>query len=126
MNKGNQTTANYRVKPIADFQGVFRRAHKLLPVDLQDSFLAALAELQDNECHRTRSFPVTRLHALSGVSTPEGKTIYRADVSKTSGWRLHVLYGDDGFLYLADLLEGKLHDSPTRDVKRKKGRYKLG
>ena len=110
-----------RVKAITDPLGVIRKAAKILPDDLHRlAFLQALAELEDNECHRTRSFPVTRLHKLAGVK----EAVYRADIDKTSGWRLHCQYIDD-CLVLSDVLEGKLHDEADDVVRRRKGRYTL-
>jgi hypothetical protein len=40
---------------------------KILPEELKIDFLEALAELEDNECHRTRTFPKTRLHKVTGI-----------------------------------------------------------
>jgi hypothetical protein len=41
---------------------------KVLPDEqLKIAFLEALAELEDNECHRTRKFPKTRLHKVKEV-----------------------------------------------------------
>lgn len=58
-----------RDKSLLDPNGVIRKAVKILPDDEHRvAFLAAIAELEDNEAHRTRSFPVTRLHRVSGVT----------------------------------------------------------
>jgi hypothetical protein len=113
--------ASERIKKMADHQGVLRKAARILPPELYGDLLRCLSELQDSECHRTRSFPYTRLHRLSAVKEP----VYRADISKISGWRIHVLYGDDSVLHLCDIIEGSAHDRPVQEVKRKKGRYKL-
>lgn len=118
MAKSNQPTA--RVKALADEFGVIREASKILPSDeLKLAFLKSLAELEDNEAHRTRTFPVTRLHKLVGVK----QAVYRADIDKISGWRLHVQYGDDGAIHLKDVIEGKKHDLASDVVKAKKERY---
>lgn len=74
---------------LCDEYGIIYQAMKILPNDqLKISFLEALAELEDNECHKTRKFPKTRLHKVKGVK----QAIYRADVDKISGWRIHVQY----------------------------------
>ncbi len=53
---------------LCDEYGIIYQAMKVLPGDqLKISFLEALAELEDNECHRTRKFPKTRLHKVKGV-----------------------------------------------------------
>jgi hypothetical protein len=79
----------------------------------------ALAELEDNECHRTRSFPKTRLHRVSGVK----QTVYRADINKVSGWRIHLQY-INGNIALKDVIEGRRHDDVLKVIKTKKGRYR--
>ena len=56
-----------QIKSLFDEYGVIYEAMKILPDDLKLDFLEALAELEDNECHRTRSFPKTRLHKVKGV-----------------------------------------------------------
>ena len=51
-----------------DEYGIIYQAMKALSNDdLKVSFLEALAELEDNECHRTRQFPKTRLHKVRGI-----------------------------------------------------------
>ena len=65
-----------------DQYGIIYEALKKLPDDrLKVAFLESLAELEDNECHRRRSFPRTRLHRVTGVK----QNIYRADITKISG-----------------------------------------
>jgi hypothetical protein len=50
---------------LCDEYGIIYQAMKILPDDeLKIGFLEALAELEDNECHRTRKFPKTRLHKV--------------------------------------------------------------
>ena len=105
--------------PIFDEWGVIRDAHKNLPSDdLKVAFLAALEELEDNECHRTRKFPRTRLHKVVGYK----EAVYRADVDKISGWRIHLQY-DGGQIHLKDLIEGQKHDEVLEQIKAKKERY---
>jgi len=99
---------------------VIRDAAKLLPTtELKVAFLDALAELSDNECHRTQSFPKTRLHKIRHGSMKA----YRADIDKISGWRLHVQYGKDGAIHLIDIIPGQEHDDAERVMKAKKERY---
>ena len=107
------------IKKLLDEYGVIYEANKILPEDLKLDFLSALAELENNECHRTRNFPKTRLHKVKGIQ----QAIYRADINKISGWRIHLQYHKNGNLLLKDIIEGKLHDSVTEVIKAKKNRY---
>ena len=80
-----------RTDPLFDEWGVIYDAAKRLPnQQLRLDFLDALAELEDHECHRTRTFPKTRLHRVFGCKEP----VYRVDIDKISGWRIHVQYED--------------------------------
>ena len=107
------------LKRLLDEYGIIYDAMKMLPdAKLKIEFLEALAELEDNESHRTRSFPKTRLHRVSGVK----QAIYRADINKISGWRIHVQY-IDGNIVLKDVIEGSRHDDVIRVINTKKGRY---
>ncbi|MEA5532408.1 hypothetical protein [Crocosphaera sp. XPORK-15E] len=102
-----------------DEYGIIYQAMKILPDDqLKIAFLEALAELEDNECHRTRKFPKTRLHKVKGVK----QAIYRADIDKVSGWRIHIQY-IDGQIHLKDIIEGQKHDDVLDVIKSKKVRY---
>lgn len=102
-----------------DDYGIISQAMKILPDDrLKICFLEALAELEDRECHRTRSFPKTRLHKVKGIK----QAIYRADIDKISGWRIHVQYVD-GQIHLKDILSGQRHDDVLDVIKSKKSRY---
>ena len=88
---------------LCDEYGIIYEAMKILPSDeLKIDFLEALAELEDNECHRTRKFPETRLHKVKGVK----QAIYRADIDKVSGWRIHVQYINQQ-IHLKDIIEGQ-------------------
>jgi hypothetical protein len=108
-----------KLKPLLDEFGVIHEALAKIPDDkLKMDFMEALAELEDNQCHRARSFPKTRLHRVRGVK----QNIYRADINKVSGWRIHVQYVD-GNIVLKDVIEGKKHDSVIKVIKSKKGRY---
>jgi hypothetical protein len=104
---------------LCDQYGIIYQAIKILPDDeLKIAFLEALAELEDNECHRTRKFPKTRLHKVKGVK----QAIYRADIDKVSGWRIHVQY-INGQIHLKDIIEGQRHDDVIEVIKSKKARY---
>lgn len=106
-------------KPLADHFGVIYDAQKILPDDRHRlQFLAGLAELENNECHKSKQFPVTRLHKVRGVQ----QAIYRADVDKISGWRFHVQY-DAGILHLRDIVAGSQHDNALQVIRSKKSRY---
>lgn len=104
---------------LCDEYGIIYEAMKILPDDeLKISFLEALAELEDQECHRTRQFPKTRLHKVKGVK----QAVYRADIDKVSGWRIHVQY-INGQIHLKDIIEGQRHDNVIEVIKSKKSRY---
>ena len=104
---------------LVDEYGIIYQAWRTLPnTELRLSFLEALAELEDHECHRTRTFPKTRLHKIKGVR----QAVYRADVTKISGWRIHVQY-IEGDLHLKDLVSGAKHDNVQDVIQSKKGRY---
>ncbi|MGB0388950.1 MAG: hypothetical protein ACPGWR_29360 [Ardenticatenaceae bacterium] len=108
-----------QIKPLLDEYGVIYDACKKLPDDKHKlSFLEALAELENNECHRTRTFPKTRLHRIKKIKP----AIYRADIDKISGWRLHVQYRDRQ-IHLKDVIEGRRHDDVIKVIKAKKARY---
>ena len=53
------------IKKLLDEFGVIYEGNKILPDNFKLQFLEALAELEDNECHKTRTFPKTRLHKVS-------------------------------------------------------------
>ena len=76
------------IKKLIDEFGIIYEGNKILPTQLKISFLESLAELEDNSCHTTRTFPKTHLHKVTGVK----EAIYRADIDKISGWRLHLQY----------------------------------
>ena len=108
-----------QLKPLLDEYGIINEALGKIPGNkLKMEFLEALAELEDNNCHRTRTFPKTRLHRVRGVK----QHIYRADISKISGWRIHVQYVD-GNIVLKDVIEGKRHDDVIRVIKSMKRRF---
>lgn len=107
------------IKVLLDEFGVIHEALRILPSDkLKIAFLEALAELEDHEAHRTRSFPKTRLHKVTGVK----QAIYRADIDKVSGWRLHIQYKNSQ-IHLKDIIEGQKHDDVLKVINAKKGRY---
>ncbi len=102
-----------------DEYGIIYEAMKTLPSDrLKISFIEALAELEDAECHRTRQFPKTRLHKVKGIK----QVVYRADIDKISGWRIHLQY-ISGEIHLKDVIDGQRHDAVMEVIKAKKTRY---
>lgn len=104
---------------LCDEYGIIYQAMKILPDEqLKICFLEALAELEDNECHRTRTFPKTRLHKVKGVK----QAIYRADIDRISGWHIHVQY-INGQIHLKDVIEGQKHDDVLDVIKSRKARY---
>jgi len=102
-----------------DEYGVFKDACDNLPEDLRYEFLKSIKELEDNTAHKNRQYPQTRLHKIEGIK----KSIYRADVTKISGWRIHVQFGENNFIRLCDLVEGEEHDNTLKVVAAKKQRY---
>jgi hypothetical protein len=48
--------------------------------------------------------------------------VYRADIDKISGWRLHVQY-EDGQIHLKDIIEGQKHDDVLAQIQAKRIRY---
>jgi len=108
------------IKKLLDEFGIIHEGNKILPNEFKILFLEALAELEDNECHKVRVFPKTRLHKVTGIK----QAIYRADIDKISGWRIHVQYEkDSGCLILKDIIEGQKHDDVVKVIKSKKNRY---
>lgn len=110
-----------QIKALLDEYGIIYDANKNLPDDKHKvQLVEALAELEDVNCHKQRSFPKTRLHKVKGVK----QAIYRADIDKISGWRIHLQYDKKtGQLHLKDVIDGKLHDEATKVIKSKKERY---
>lgn len=102
-----------------DEYGIIYEAIKILPNDeLRIGFLEALAELENQECHKKRRFPKTRLHKVKGLKL----VIYRADIDKISGWRIHVQYINKQ-IHLKDIIEGRRHDDVLKVIKSKRTRY---
>jgi len=108
-------------KGLVDDYGILMQCQKILPSDRHRlKLLEALAELENNECHARREFPKTRLHKIMGIE----EAVYRADIDKMSGWRLHVQYGaHDKRLYLKDVIAGQKHDDVVRAIKARRERY---
>ena len=73
-------------KTLVDEHGIINEACKILPDDYKVSFLEALGELEDNNSHKFKKFPKTRLHRVKGIK----QIVYRADIDKTSGWRIQT------------------------------------
>lgn len=108
-------------KPLVDEYGIIYEAMKILPDNFKIDFLEVLAELENNECYQKRNFPKTRLHVIKGIKGQKFP-IYRADIDKISGWRLHLQYFN-GQIHLKDIISGQRHDDVIKVVKSKKDRY---
>ncbi len=109
-----------QTKTLVDGHGIINEACRILPDDSHKiKFMKALGELEDSECHKSRTFPKTRMHPVRGAK----QKVYRADIDKISGWRLHLQL-IEGKLYLRDIIEGQKHDDVLKVIKRKKIRYK--
>ena len=107
------------IKKLLDEYGIIYEGNKILPIELKVPFLESLAELEDNNCHKTRNFPKTRLRKVAGIKD----AIYRTDINKISGWRLHLQYGKNNTLILKDIICGQKHDDVIKVIKSKKNRY---
>jgi hypothetical protein len=109
------------MKALIDQYGVIHEANKVLPDDAHRiGLIEALSELEDQNAYVKREFPKTRLHKVKGVK----QSIYRADIQKTSGWRLHLQFEkQNGHLLLKDVVDGQDHDAVQRVIKAKKHRY---
>jgi hypothetical protein len=107
-----------QIKVLLDEYGIINKAEKILPKYLWPSFIEALSELENNDCHKTRMFPKTRLHKVTGIK----EAIYRADIDKISGWRINVQY-EDNQLHLKDIIQGNDHDRVIDVIKQHRGRY---
>jgi hypothetical protein len=109
------------MKALFDEYGVINEASNKLPDErLKLEFLESVAELEDNECHRTRSFPKTRLHKVTGVK----QAVYRGYIDKISGWRLHLMFDKNGVIHLKDIIEGQRHDDVVQVIKSRNYKYK--
>lgn len=112
-----------KIKPIRDLYGVIADAFSILPVEYHTKFIQSLCELEDNECHKKQEFPHTRLHKVKGCK----QSVFRADIDKISGWRLHLQFSktnDISYIDLCDIIEEQDHDDVLNSIKSKKNRYK--
>lgn len=107
------------IKPLKDSSAVIHKAYKILPDELYKDFVKAISELENNDYHIKQKFPTIRLHKVEGTPLK----IFRADINKTSGWRIHLQY-DNGFVKLCDILERKEHDRVDKTIKNRKNKYK--
>ena len=97
------------IKGLVDDHGTIYECNKKIPVELKVKVIEVLAELEDNECHKLHSFPKSQLHKVEGADR-----IYRAYIDKTTGWRMHVKYGEDKKIHLCEVLEPSDHDIGTK------------
>lgn len=114
MVKSNDSDEK-RIKKIVDDWGVIREANKILPKDdFKLNLLNVIAELEDNDCHITRNFPISQLHKVTGIK----KHIYRAYIDKISGWRIHLQYDKtSNSLNLKQIVDGQSHDDCLKIIK---------
>ncbi|NMC64282.1 MAG: hypothetical protein GYA55_14050 [SAR324 cluster bacterium] len=108
-----------QIMQILDEYGIIYEASSRLPENLWDDLILSLSELEDNECHRIHKFPITRLHRIAGLK----EEVYRADVKKSSCWRIHLQYGNK-MLILKQLSSPEQHDSPIKYVQSQSRRFK--
>ena len=106
---------------LRDQFGIVHEACKILPSDeFKLKFLDSLAELEDENCHKNKTFPKTRLHKIQGIK----KAIYRADIDKISGWRFHCQYDKSTKQFiLKDIICGQKHDDVQKIIKSKNKKY---
>lgn len=108
---------------IYDETGVIKEAMDILPEDHKILFLNLLAELENKNYHIKKEFPTARVHKVKGID----KTIFRADINKSSGWRLHFQYSAykelKDTIVLKQILEGQKHDILNHIIKKNKNRY---
>ncbi|HEM4128489.1 TPA: hypothetical protein U1W61_000159 [Streptococcus suis] len=110
-----------QIKKIADDYGVLADCSRILPKEYYSDLIEAIAELEDNQRYVQRDFPKTRLHKVTGIKWD----VYRADIDKISGWRLHVKFcKDDNRIHLCQVVEGQKHDEVNRVIMSQKDRFK--
>jgi hypothetical protein len=110
-----------QIRELRDPHGVVYEAVKILPdTKHKVGLIETLAELEEASRYASNDFPKARLHKVAGVK----QDVFRADINKHSGWRIHVQHSSDGkHLILNDVLEGKEHDAVVRLIKTKRHRY---
>ena len=107
------------IKGLVDEYAIINEACKVLPTaDFKLKFLLALAELEDNNAHKNRLYPKTRMHKVTGIK----KNIYRADIDKISGWRIHLQFVENK-VYIKDIIGGQNHDEVIKMIHAKHERY---
>jgi hypothetical protein len=107
------------IKPLKDEYGIIKSAKEILPKELWNDFIESIAELEDNNNHITATYPKTRLHKVAGSK----KSIYRADIKQTSGWRMHIQFSADKFIKLCDLIPQRDHNRTLAVIQQKIDRY---
>lgn len=55
------------IKGLVDNLGVIHECNKVIPEKFKLKLVEVLAELEDNECHKTNNFPKSELHKIEGV-----------------------------------------------------------
>ncbi len=107
------------VKGMVDEYGTILTCNKILPEEYWSKLIMVLSELENNECHKQMNFPKSKLHKVVGV-----KNVYRAYIDKTSGWRIHIIYGEDKRIHLCEVLPPNEHDRVLDNINSKKEKYK--
>lgn len=108
------------IKPLKDDLGVIAKAYKILPVELYNNFLESISKLENNDNHKNRDQQL-RIHKIEGTGK---ENVYRADINKTKGWRIHFKYDDNNYIKLCDVLSNQEHDMCLKKVQDRKNRYK--
>jgi hypothetical protein len=110
-----------QIRELRDPHGVIYEAVEILPdTKHKVGLVETLAELEQASRYMNKDFPKARMHKVAGIK----QDVFRADINKHSGWRMHVQHSIDGkHLILNDVLEGKEHDAVVRLIKTRLHRY---
>ncbi|QFJ56270.1 hypothetical protein FXF36_14500 [Pseudobutyrivibrio xylanivorans] len=107
---------------LKDMNGVIFESNDKLNDDNKLNLVAVLAELEDENSHKHREFPISQLHKVTGV---EG--VYRAYINKIEGWRIHLTYNKaEKTFEIVELLSPGEHDRGTKNkvIKSKAKKYR--
>ena len=110
-----------QILEVRDPYGVVYDAVKILPDPKHKvGLIETLAELEEASRYVSKDFPKARMHKVAGIK----QDVFRADINKYTGWRMHVQHSPDGgHLILNDVLEGKDHDAVVRLIRTRPHRY---
>ncbi len=112
------------IMTLIDEYGIIKEAEKILPDNFKVDFISALAELENKLLYKNpkpENFIKTRLHKVKGIE----QAIYRADIDKISGWRIHLQLSQEtkNTIILKQIIEGQKHDNCLKVIKSQIGRY---